>query len=113
MKITYANSKIEKYFSDYKLMQKKIPADWVRNVKKTMDRLVAADKFGDFLSLGLGKPEQLTGRSEQIRYSLHISANSRLIIELNATYDTIVICSEIEVEGVCDYHGSKENWYIS
>ena len=42
-------------------MQKKIPADWVRSVKKTMDRLVAADKFGDFLSLGLGKPEQLKG----------------------------------------------------
>jgi len=94
-------------------MQKKIPADWVRSVKKTMDRLVAADKFGDFLLLGLGKPEQLKGGGEQIRYSIHVSANARLIIELNATYDTVVICSEIEVEGVCDYHGSKENWYLS
>ena len=113
MKINYANNKLEKYFNDYKLMQKKIPADWVRNVKKTMDRLMAADRFGDFLSLGLGKPEQLKGGGEQIRYSLHVSANARLIIELNATYDTVVICSEIEVEGVCDYHGSKENWYLS
>ena len=113
MKITYANSTLKKYFDNYKLMQKKIPADWVRSVKKTMDRLVAADKFGDFLSLGLGKPERLKGRSEQIRYSIHVSANARLIIELNATYDTVVICSEIEVEGVCDYHGSKENWYLS
>ena len=113
LKITYANSTLKKYFDNYKLMQKKIPADWVRSVKKTMDRLVAADKFGDFLSLGLGKPERLKGRSEQIRYSIHVSANARLIIELNATYDTVVICSEIEVEGVCDYHGSKENWYLS
>ena len=113
LKITYANSKLEKYFNDYKSMQKKIPADWVRSVKKTMDRLVAADKFGDFLSLGLGKPEQLKGGGEQIRYSLHVNANVRLIIELNATYDTVMICSEIEVEGVCDYHGSKENWYLS
>ena len=24
-----------------------------------------------------------------------------------------MICTEIEVEGVSDYHGSKENWYIS
>ena len=23
-----------------------------------------------------------------------------------------MICSEIEVEGVCDYHGGKENWYM-
>lgn len=36
----------------------------------------------------------------------------RLIIEPNATQDTIMICTEIEVEGVSDYHGSKENWYI-
>lgn len=113
LKINYANSKLEKYFNDYRLMQKKIPIEWVRNVKKTMDRLIAAEKFGDFLSLRLGKPERLKGESEHIRYSLHITANARLIIELNATYDTVLICSEIEVEGVCDYHGSKENWYLS
>ncbi len=66
-----------------------------------MDRLAAAECFGDFLKLGLGKPEQLTGYK-----------NVRLILEPNATQDTIKICTEIEVEGVSDYHGSKENWYI-
>ena len=30
----------------------------------------------------------------------------------NATQDTIMICDEIEIEGVSDYHGDKENWYI-
>lgn len=66
MKITYANSKVEKYFSDYSKMQRKLPSDWVRTIKKHMDRLSAAECFGDFLTLGLGKPEQLTGykRSE-------------------------------------------------
>ena len=48
----------------------------------------------------------------QIRYSLHIAPNVRLILEPNATQDTVMICTEIEVEGVSDYHGSKENWYI-
>lgn len=80
-------------------------------IKKHLDRLEAADCFGDFLKLGLGRPEQLTGY-EQIRYSLRVSANARLIIEPNATQDTIMICDEIEIEGVSDYHGSKENWYI-
>ena len=112
MIINYANIKLEKYFNDYNLMKKKIPLDWVRKVKKIMQWLEAADKFGDFLTTGLGKPEQLKTNGEQILYSLHISANVRLIIELNATYDTVKICSEIEVEGVCDYHGSKENWYL-
>lgn len=64
-----------------------------------------------FLKLRLGKPEQLEG-CESIRYSLHVAANVRLIIEPNAEQDTVMICTEIEVEGVSDYHGSKENWYI-
>lgn len=112
MRITYANKKVEKFFSNYTLMQKKLPYEWVRTIKKHMDRLEAAECFGDFLRLGLGKPEQLTGYA-QIRYSLHVAPNARLIIEPNATQDTIMVCSEIEVEGVCDYHGSKENWYLS
>ena len=111
IKITYANSKVEKYFTDYKKMQKELPADWVRAIIKHMDRLAAAECFGDFLKLGLGKPEQLTGY-QNIRYSLHISPNVHLILELNAEQDTVMICNEIEVEGVSDYHGSKENWYI-
>lgn len=111
MKITYLNSKVEMYFTNYTKMQKSLPADWVRTIKKHMDRLAAAECFGDFLKLGLGKPEQLTGY-KNIRYSLRVSANVRLIIEPNASQDTVMICEEIEVEGVCDYHGSKENWYI-
>lgn len=111
MKITYADKKVEKFFTDYNKMQKKIPADWVKTIKKHMNRLVAADTFGDFLALGLGKPEPLIGY-EQIRYSLHVTPNVRLIIEPNAKGDTVMICEEIEVEGVCDYHGGKENWYI-
>ncbi len=111
MKITYASGKVEKYFLDYKKMQKALPADWVRTIKKHMDRLRAADCFGDFLSLGLGKPEQLTGYAK-IRYSLHVAPHIRLIIEPVASQDTVMICDEIEVKGVCDYHGDKENWYI-
>ena len=111
MRITYSNSKVEKYFSDYKEMQKKLPADWVRCIKKHMVRLKAADCFGEFLELGLGKPEQLRGY-KNIRYSLRVAPNARLVIEPNAEQDTVMICTEIEVEGVCDYHGDKENWYI-
>lgn len=34
IKITYANSKVEKFFTDYAKMQKALPADWVRTIKK-------------------------------------------------------------------------------
>ena len=111
MKITHANNKVEKFFTDYGKMKRKLPIDWVKAIKKHMDRLEAAECFADFLKLGLGKPEQLTGY-EKPRYSLHVAPHVRLIIEPNATQDTIMICSEVEIEGVCDYHGNKENWYI-
>lgn len=112
MIITYANSRVEKFFTDYRKMQKNLPIEWVRTIKKHIDRLEAAECFGDFLKLGLGKPEQLAGEGH-IRYSLHVAAHVRLIIEPNANCDSVMICTEIEVEGVCDYHGNKENWYIS
>ena len=92
-------------------MQKKLPFEWVRSIKKLMNQLTASDNFGIFLSIGLGKPEQLSGYN-QITYSLHVTANVRLIIELSATEDTVSICEVIEVEGVSDYHGNKNNWYI-
>lgn len=111
MKITYANKKVEKFFTDYSKMQKKLPFEWVRSIKKLMNQLTASDNFGIFLSIGLGKPEQLSGYN-QITYSLHVTANVRLIIELSATEDTVSICEVIEVEGVSDYHGNKNNWYI-
>ena len=111
MRVTYANPKVKKYFSDFNKLKKKLSPDWVRTIKKHLDHLEATDCFGDFLKLGLGRPELLTGY-EQIRYSLRVSANARLIIEPNATQDTIMICDEIEIEGVSDYHGDKENWYI-
>lgn len=111
MEITYANDKVERYFTDYSKMQRKLPAGWVRTIKKHIDRLTAAEYFGDFLKLGLGKPEQLSGY-KNIRYSLHVAPHVRLILEPKAHRDTIMICTEIEVEGVSDYHGSKENWYI-
>lgn len=92
-------------------MQKVISFEWVRSIKKYMDYFNAADTFGDFLSLGLGKSEQLSGY-EKITYSIRVSSNIRLIIELIATTETINTCNQIVVKGVCDYHGDKYNWYI-
>lgn len=111
MKITYANKKVERYFEDYREMQKKIPFEWVRTIKKHVERLKAADTFGVFLDLGLGHPESLRGNHEG-EYSLRVSGNVRLIIQPDSTGENVMICEVVEIEGVVDYHGSKESWYI-
>ena len=111
MIISYANQNVEKYFTDYNKLKRKLPFEWVKKIKKLVTYMEAAEKFGDFLSLQLGKPERLTGY--EMRYSLHIDRNVRLIIEPIADGESVLICSEVEIEGVCDYHGDKENWFIS
>ena len=111
MRITYSSKRVEKYFSDYGEMKKIIPVEWVRTVKKQVDRLKAADTFGDFLKLNLGHPEPLKG-SDSGKYSLRVTGNVRLIIKPNDKGDAVMICEEIEMEGVVDYHGGKESWYI-
>lgn len=113
MQITYANKKVEKYFKDYNEMKRKIPDTWVRTVKKHVDRLCAADNFGDFLALNLGHPEPLQGKKDIGKYSLHITGNVRLIIKPDDRKETVMICKIVEMEGVVDYHGNKETWYIS
>lgn len=111
MRITYANKKVERYFSDYREMKKKIPAEWVRTVKKHVDRLHAAETFGDFLKLNLGHPEALQGQNAG-KYSVHISGNARLILLPIENGKSVMLCDVVEMEGVVDYHGSKESWYI-
>lgn len=33
--ITYANKRVEKYFTDFNKLKQKIPVDWVRTIKNT------------------------------------------------------------------------------
>lgn len=112
MRITYASKKVEEYFSDYRQMQKVIPYDWVRKIKKHVDSLKAAECFGDFLKVGLGYPEPLSGKDAG-KWSVHITKNVRLIFRPNAAGTAVMICEEIRMEGVADYHGSSsDTWYI-
>ena len=112
MKIRYANAKVEKYFSNWGEMRKKLPMDWVRTIKKHIDRVKAAETFGVFMALGLGHPEALKGKN-QGKYSIRVSGNVRLIIEPVRIGERIELSIEIIVEGVVDYHGGKDDWFIS
>ena len=112
MKICYCSNKVEKYFSDYAEMCKKVSPEWVRSIKKHIDNLRASDTFGIFLGLGLGHPEQLISNgSKYVRYSVRVNANVRLVMRLMPD-DRVEDCEKVYIEGVMDYHGSKENWYI-
>ena len=80
--------------------------------KKHVEHLKAADTFGDFLTLNLGHPEPLKGKNSG-KYSVRITGNVRLIIKPADNGNAVMICEVVEMEGVVDYHGGKETWYIS
>ena len=111
MQIRYENKRVEKYFEDLTSMKKVISMEWIRTIKKHMDRLNASDTFADFLDLNLGHPEALQGK-DLGRYSVRINGNIRLIIRPILNGRSIRDCKEIVIEGVVDYHGGKESWYI-
>lgn len=114
MLIKYANKKVEGYFADYQYMAKRIGPELSRAVKKRIDRLRAAECFWDFWTLGLGKPEILTTGTPRKLCSIHMPPNVRLIVKLttDTSKEGMMKCNTIEVIGVCDYHGGKENWFI-
>lgn len=92
-------------------MSKVIPAEWVRTTKKHIDRLKASDDLNVFLDLILGHPEPLHGNNRG-KYSVRITGNVRLVFR-PANGDTPKEdCKEIVIEGVVDYHGAQETWYI-
>ncbi len=112
MEITYASNQVRKCFEDYSKMQRILSLNWTRAIKKHITNLTYADNFGVILDLGIGQPEYLQGYKDVV-YSLRVDSNVRLILKLDATPGTVRKCVKLEVMGVCDYHGSKENWYIS
>ena len=111
LEITYANRKLEKLFSDYDAMSRKIPAEWVRNIKKCIDRLRASDNFGIFMKVRLQHHEALSG-NDKGKYSVHVSKNARLIMKPSLNGEEVELSTDIEIQGVKDYHGGKDNWYI-
>ncbi len=110
MKISYANDNVKRVFQNYDEMKKRISPDWVRSIKKHIDRLEASSTFKDFLSLSLGHPEPLKGNDKGL-WSLRINANIRLIFALSDDGSAINI-TEVIMKGVADYHGNKQTWFI-
>jgi proteic killer suppression protein/toxin YoeB len=110
--IEYENEQVELYFSNYELMKRK--TTHFKTIKKRIDSLKASGCFSEFLTLGLGKPHLLRGELSDC-YGVSITGNVRLVIrpvceEINP--QTLKECEKIVVKGVCDYHGSKINWFI-
>ncbi|MBQ8293497.1 MAG: hypothetical protein IJX78_06855 [Bacilli bacterium] len=121
MKVYYKDDYIKKLFDDLrdpsktkKIMQKKISVDILRILKKRFDQLLASPNFYFIIDKHIGKCESLTGNMKG-KYAIHVSANYQMIICPNVeSFDSNSLkkCEEFCIEGVVDYHGTKQIWII-
>lgn len=114
--ILYSNNKVEKYFNDAKLLQKKCGMPLAKQIIKRMSQLKALDNVYDLLKAPIDNPHLLEENFEGcIGWSL--TDNIRLILDTGQDKNPENISSlsnleEIIVKGVVDYHGNKNNWII-
>lgn len=123
MHVEYEDSKVQKFFEDLNdvknsknLMKKEIGLDMTKAVKRKYNQIISFTSFAALLESRIGKIEPLTGDKEG-NYSLHITANYRLIIVPNTdnrSVESLTVCDTIIIKGVIDYHGkgAKNNWII-
>ena len=114
MEFEYYNDKIEKICTDPMELNKKLGKALARPLWKRLTELQAAETFGIFLKLGIGKPHPLSGNLDKM-YGIIITANYRLIIKPVVSKfeeQEILACKKIILRGVCDYHGNKIDWKL-
>lgn len=122
MTIIYANPKIQLLFSDLenvagskKLLQKQIGIDLTRMSKTRMKQLKAARFFKNYLDNHIGNPHSLEGNLNTF-YGVDLNAHIRLIIQPvppDLSPEALKICEIVNIIGIVDYHGGKNEWLIA
>ena len=115
IEVSYDNSRVKQYFTDYDKMGIKIGAKETKTVKLRVNQLSAATSFFEYLKLNLGKPHSLSGDLSDY-YGVSITGNIRLIVKPlcdDRTTEMLKVCTKCEVRGVVKYHERKKEWLIS
>jgi proteic killer suppression protein/toxin YoeB len=121
--IEYEDEKVKELFEDLNnvqdskgLMKRVIGTELTKAVKKRYNQIVSFSSFSALQLSGIGKMESLAGDRKE-SYSLHISANYRLIVKPKSndrSAESLKKCDTLIIEGVIDYHGkgTKYSWIV-
>lgn len=115
MQIEYESNKLKRLVEDKVALQKKVGFELAKNFLRRLDQLKAFQSIGELVKSGIDNPHELKGnRMGYIGWS--IDRNKRVIIRPENAYDLQkdpYACKKVIIKGVVDYHGGKENWYLS
>lgn len=115
MQLECQDEKVRKILCDSKTLQKKVGLEIGRKIKQRMNQLEAADNFNQYLTkIGFGKPHPLDGDLDKC-YGISITANYRIVVEplkVELDMESLKNCKVLNIKGVLDYHGGKNEWII-
>lgn len=115
LQFEYKDDKVRKILCDVKLLQRKVGLEMGRKIKQRMNQLKAADNFNQYLTkIPLGKPHPLEGNLDKC-FGISITANYRIVVEPLETeldIESLKNCKTLNIKGVLDYHGGKNEWII-
>lgn len=115
MQFEYQDDKVRKILCDAKLLQRKVGLEMGKKITKRMNQLKAAEDFNQYLTkIALGKPHPLDGDLDKC-FGISITANYRIVVEPLETeldIESLKNCKKLNIKGVLDYHGGKNEWII-
>lgn len=115
MQIEYESNKLKRLVEDKVTLQKKVGFELAKIFLRRLDQLKAFQSIGELMKSGIDNPHELKGnRMGYIGWS--IDGNKRVIMRPENVYDLQkdpYACKKVIIKGVVDYHGGKENWYLS
>lgn len=115
LQLEYQDAKVKKVLCDAKMLQKKVGLEIGKKIKQRINQLEAADNFYQYITkIGFGKPHRLEGNLDKC-YGISITANYRMIVELVETelnIESLKCCKIVNIKGVVDYHGGKNEWIV-
>lgn len=115
MQFVYQDEKVHKILCDAKTLQRKVGLEMGRKIKQRMNQLEAAENFNQYLTkIALGKPHRLEGNLNKY-FGISITANYRIVVEPLETeldIESLKNCKVLNIKGVLDYHGGKNEWII-
>ena len=115
LQLEFQDEKVRKVLSDARILQKKVGLEMGRKIKQRLNQLEATDKFNmDLTKVGFGKPHPLEGDLDKY-YGISINANYRIVVqplETKLDMESLKDCKVLNIKGVLDYHGGKNEWII-
>ena len=115
MQLEYRDEKVRRILCDAKTLQRKVGLEIGRKVKQKLNQLEASNNLNEYLTkLRFGNPHPLSGSLNKC-FGISITANYRIVIEpleTNLDIESLKECKKIDIKGVLDYHGGKNEWII-